>query len=140
MSQPPPSAATTSQQQQAQAMENAIAAAAVQAGLNPTAVTQGVINAANASAAAASSSSSTAPGSTAGNGGGAGGQQQSTEIAKSIETIMKQQFGDSYKIETIAGILQKNMDHFAKQGKLNPAQIAQVRSLSTGIYVTRNGG
>lgn len=92
-------------------MENAIAAAAVQAGMAP-ATAQNSAQAVTQAAQVAAASGSAA--------------QQSSEIAKSIETIMKQQFGDSYKIETIAGILQKNMDHFAKQGKLTPAQIAQV--------------
>ncbi|TFK25953.1 hypothetical protein FA15DRAFT_638456 [Coprinopsis marcescibilis] len=50
-----------------------------------------------------------------------------TDVAALIGTIMKQQFGDNYNLEKIAVILQKNMDHFAKQGKLTPAQIQQLQ-------------
>ena len=39
---------------------------------------------------------------------------------------MAQQFGENYGLEKIATILKNNMDHFAKQGKLTPAQIHQV--------------
>ncbi|KAH6914747.1 transcription initiation factor TFIID subunit A-domain-containing protein [Coprinopsis sp. MPI-PUGE-AT-0042] len=102
-------------------MENAIAAAAVQAGLAPATAH----NSAQAVAAAAAGTSVAG-----GAGSSSSSANQSTEIAKSIETIMKQQFGDSYKIETIAGILQKNMGHFAKQGNLTPAQIAQLQTFA----------
>lgn len=52
---------------------------------------------------------------------------QSTDVATVIGQIMKQQLGERYSVESIANLLKQNMDHFARQGKLNPAQIAQVR-------------
>lgn len=50
----------------------------------------------------------------------------SSDVATVIGQIMAQQFGEGYGLEKIATILKNNMDHFAKQGKLTPAQIHQV--------------
>ncbi|KAF5333175.1 hypothetical protein D9611_002694 [Ephemerocybe angulata] len=52
---------------------------------------------------------------------------QNSDVASVIGQIMKQQFGEGYAIEKIAHILRQNMDHFAKQGKLSPAQIEQLK-------------
>lgn len=60
----------------------------------------------------------------------AANQPPSADVASIIGQLMKQQFGDNISIEKIAHVLRQNMDHFAKQGKLTPAQIQQVRRLS----------
>ncbi|TEB30039.1 hypothetical protein FA13DRAFT_1631295 [Coprinellus micaceus] len=51
----------------------------------------------------------------------------SSDVATVIGQIMAQQFGEGYGLEKIATILKNNMDHFAKQGKLTPAQIHQLQ-------------
>ncbi|EAU84445.1 hypothetical protein CC1G_01441 [Coprinopsis cinerea okayama7 len=60
--------------------------------------------------------------------------QAAPEIAVLIGTLMKQQLGHSFNLEKIAAILQKNMPHFAKEGKLTPQQIQQLQSFVDKHY------